>query len=536
MDSTQAQETSIASAGPSARPFVRVFNRIFSRHVMNMAVLAIVPIVFSSCFNKTLSLPNDPDIWWHLADARILSTSHHFIRIEPYAFTVAGERWINPEWLSELPYWFSYQAFQLRGLYFFSWLAFWANILLVYWRGYLNSRHAGAAFWAACLGFVLMTVNAGPRMIIFGYLAMSCELLILEASERGGKRALWLLPPLFCVWINLHGTWLIGIALLALYILCGLFRVRMNALEQDALPASDRSRLLAVFGASLVALFVNPYGWELVWNPLDMVLNQTVNIATVSEWQPLKVGSLEGAGALAGIGLMVLANCVRGRKWKLFELAVVFFAWYAAFAHVRFLFLAAVLTVPILAVDFERSFCIESDEKTIPALNALITAGAVCFVVFMFPSEARLQEKLESSFPLQTIRSIQPAWRTFNWDYAGGRMAFEAKSAFVDSRIDTFEHHGVFQDYLRAMNLIDSLEVLDRYRIDHVLVLETQPISYLLKHTPGWRVTKRENCGTGHYVMYTRLPFADGFAAGARAPREQRAQRDSGDGSTGGVR
>lgn len=476
---------------------------------MNMAVLAVVPMVFASCFNKTLSLPSDPDIWWHLADARLLCASHHFIQIEPYSFSVAGERWINPEWLSELPYWFSYRAFQLRGLYFLSWLAFCANILLVYWRGYLNSRHAGAAFWAACLGFVLMTVNAGPRMIIFGYLAMSCELLILEASERGGKRVLWLLPPLFCVWINLHGTWLIGIAILLLYILCGLFRVQMDALKQDAFSASARNRLLAVLAASVVVLFVNPYGWKLVWNPLDMMINQKVNIATVAEWQPLKVGSLEGAGALIGIGLMVLANCVRGRRWKLFELTMVFFAWYAAFDHIRFLFLAAVLTVPILSVDFERSFCTSSDEKTIPAMNLLMTVGAMGFIAFMLPSEARLQEKLQSSFPLQAIRSIKPQWRTFNWDYVGGRMAFEGKSAFVDSRVDTFEHHGVFQDYLKAMNLVDSLEVLDRYRIDHLLVLDTQPVSYLLKHTPGWKEAMRENCEMGPYVMYVRLPLAD---------------------------
>jgi hypothetical protein len=473
---------------------------------MSIAVLVVLPIVFAAPFNKTLSLLSDPDLWWHLADARLLCATHHFIQTEPYSFTVAGERWINPEWLSELPYWFGYRTFELRGIYLVAWLAFCANLLMVYWRGYLSARHAGAAFWAACLGFVLMTVNSGPRTIVFGYLAMSAELLIIEAAERGRKRLLWLLPLLFCLWINLHGTWLIGIALLALYIVCGFFRLRMNALEQDAIPAGDRNRLLAVLGVSLAALMINPYGWRLVWNPLDMIVNQKVNIASVSEWQPLKLGSLEGAGVLVGIGLMVLANCIRGRKWRLFELAVVFFAWYAAISHVRFLFLAGVLTVPILAVDFERSFCTETDAKTIPAMNALLAAGALCFVIFTFPGEGALQKTVEAYFPLRTIRAIQPEWRTFNWDYVGGRMVFDGKSPFVDSRIDTFEHHGVFQDYLRAMNMVDPLEVLDRYRIDHVLVLDAQPASYLLKRTPGWKEASREKSASGDYVLYARLP------------------------------
>ena len=76
--------------------------------------------------------------------------------------------------------------------------------------GYWLARSADAALWAAAIAFVLMTVNSGPRMIEFAYLAMSAELAILEAADRGNKRLLWLLPPLFCLWINLHGTWLVG--------------------------------------------------------------------------------------------------------------------------------------------------------------------------------------------------------------------------------------------------------------------------------------------------------------------------------------
>jgi len=46
---------------------------------------------------------------------------------------------------------------------------------------------------------------------------------VLEAAERGSRRLLWLLPPLFCVWINLHGSWIIGLGLLGIYIFAGSF-------------------------------------------------------------------------------------------------------------------------------------------------------------------------------------------------------------------------------------------------------------------------------------------------------------------------
>lgn len=481
---------------------------------MQAALLLLLPLLFGASFNKTLTLLTDPDLWWHLADARLLAATHHFIQIEPYSFSVTGERWVNPEWLAELPFWLGYRALALRGIYLVAWLAVAANILLVYWRGFLSARHPGAAFWAACLGFVLMAVNAGPRTIVFGYLALSAEMLILEAADRGGKRQLWLLPPLFCIWVNLHGTWLIGMALLALYIGCSLFRVRLNAIEQDAMPARDRNRLLAVFVASAAALLLNPYGWRLVWNPLDMIFNQKANIAAVAEWQPLKLGSMEGAGVVLAVALMVLASCLRARKWTLFELAVVFFAWFAAIDHVRFMFLAAVLTVPILAKDFARSFCAPPEEKTIPAMNALLAVAALVFAAFWLPKETALQKTVTQNFPLQTIASIQPSWRTFNWDYVGGRMVFDGKSPFVDSRVDIFEHHGVFQNYLLAMNVVDPLAVLDRYRIDHVLVLDGQPLSYLLKRTLGWKEVTREPSSQGDYVLFTREPAVRGVSSG----------------------
>ena len=277
---------------------------------------------------------------------------------------------------AELPFWFSYQAFGLRGIYLVTWAVLGANILFVYWRGYVKARHAGAAFCtAAALGFFLMTVNSGPRTIAFAYLAMSAELAILDAAERGNKRIVWLLPLLFCLWINIHGTWFIGIDLLALYIFCGLFRVRVGSLSRMPLAPADRNRLLAALGVSVAALLVNPYGWRLMWSPIDMMLNQKESVNTIAEWQPLSLSSLEGEAAVVAIAVMVVANCIRGRKWTLFEMATVFLAWYAAFSHHRFTYLAAVLTTPMLAVDIKRSFCIESDEKTIPAMNAMMVGG-----------------------------------------------------------------------------------------------------------------------------------------------------------------
>jgi hypothetical protein len=354
-----------------------------------------------------------------------------------------------------------------------------------------------------------MTVNDGPRTIVIAYLAMSAEMAILEAAERGKTHLLWLLPPLFCVWINLHGSWIIGMGLLALYILSGAFPFKRGIFEQEGCSSKDCGRLLLVFFASWAALLVNPYGWRLVCVPFVMQRDMPA-VAFLQEFLPLAVNSNLGIVAVAVIGLTIMANCIHGRKWKVYELAFVFVVWYWAFDHVRFTFLASVVTIPMLAGDVARSFFGKPNEKTIPVLNALFVAGAVWALVILFPAEARLQKGLAAEFPLETIASIQPSWRTYNQDTLGGMMDFNSKPLFVDTNWDLYKYSGGVQDYLDIMRVRSPLKLLDKNRIDHVLIPGSWSLALLLEDTPGWQVARREGSGDDAYVLFARTPGATG--------------------------
>ena len=79
MDSISAPESTApmhavpVEAAPAAEgPFQRVLARIFTRHVMNIAILMALPVIFSVSLNPLCRALEDPDIWWHLADARQL--------------------------------------------------------------------------------------------------------------------------------------------------------------------------------------------------------------------------------------------------------------------------------------------------------------------------------------------------------------------------------------------------------------------------------------------------------------------------------
>ena len=488
----------------SASAFSNVLRRVTSAQVVYILALMAIPLILAQSLQRDGELLRDPDIWWHLANARSLLSQFRFVRAEPYSFTVAGQSWVNPEWLSELPFWFGYKLFQLKGVYVATWLGVSANLVVLYWRSTVQCGRQSIAFWVTAFGFTLMTVNSGPRTIIFAYLAMQAELAILEAVERGNRKWLWCMPALFCVWINLHGSWLIGLGLLVLYLTCGSFTIHKGRFEQTAMCRSERRTLLAVLTATLVALFATPYGWRLVYNPLDMMLHQNLNIASFVEWRPLNLGSLVGKCAVISIALMIAVNMLRGRAWKLHEFSFVLFAWFAAFQHMRFAFLAAVITTPLLARDISRILPRSAAMRPAAIRNAVL-AGTLLWAVFAsLPTEANLETRFAAMYPRKLVDRVQPDWRTFNSLELGGVMALSGKPDFIDTRVDTFEHHGVLSAYLDTVNLVSPLETLDKYRIDHLLVRDGTPLVYLVHRTGGWRIVAQEGSGQETYLLMER--------------------------------
>ena len=106
--------------------------------------------------------------------------------------------------------------------------------------------------------------------------------------------------------------------------------------------------------------------------------------------------------------------------------------------------------------------------------------------------------------PVKTIAAIDPSWRTFDPPYVGGMMALESTPSFIDTRFDSFEHLGVMQDSQSIVLGFKALELFDKYRVDHALVKDNQPICYLLQHTPGWTVVQREKDFEGEYLLFAK--------------------------------
>jgi hypothetical protein len=447
----------------------------------------------------------ESDIWWHLLNARNLLQCHSLSRIDTHTFTVAGSPWISFEWLSEIPFFLAFKAMGLQGM-----VAFYSTVMVLIFAGvYYRACRAGAdckdAAIATLGGICVGCVSLAPRTLLFGWLCMTGLLLVLDHFRRSGK-GIWLLPPLFVLWINLHGSWVFGMVVLATTIASGLVEGEWGLVVAHRWTPVELKKLLLALAASLAALFVNPFGYRLVLFPFDVLFRMQAVMQGTEYWRSVDFSTWNGKLALILIFVVLAAALFSRRRWSLDEVLLMAFALFEGLSHVRFLDFAALIIVPILAPRL-RLFPPYQRELDKPWLNAGIMAATLGSVLFFFPSAAKLQKQVDDEYPRAALAFMQRQHihgRIFNSGEFGGYMEWNAPELkpFIDGRGDIFIYNGILNDYSGAVGIGQPFEVLDKYRIDYVLLDQRWPLAYLLEHSPAWRLVYSDKVA----VLFGRTP------------------------------
>jgi hypothetical protein len=215
----------------------------------------------------------DPDLWGRLAVGQLFVQRGSLPRTDPFAYTPTLPSWIDHEWLT--------------GVVFFALHALGGDAAILLVKTALGLGAVGFACLVARLNgarwlpLVMLLIVAMPvfgygmmpRAQVFTYFLFAVWLYVLELVRQG--RSAWLvaiLPPTMLLWANLHGGFLAGLGLLALYVFGACFERR------SVVPL-----LLAGCGC-LGATLLNPYGMEYWCYLIPAVSMHRPNIA---EWAPV---------------------------------------------------------------------------------------------------------------------------------------------------------------------------------------------------------------------------------------------------------
>ena len=194
-----------------------------------------------------------------------------------------------------------------------------ANFMLLYAIARrLTGKELAATLATVCF-FVPLLSSFTLRPQIFTFLCFSTYLLVLvEFKYARSTRLLWLLPVLMLAWVNLHGAFMLGIALLATFITCEwgngwLFPVRHSRSTQPL------GLLCTVMLATIAATLLNPQGLRILLYPFETVAMEASK-GLIAEWQSPDFHQTLPRISLAGIFGWFIAAVYARRKPDLTEL------------------------------------------------------------------------------------------------------------------------------------------------------------------------------------------------------------------------
>jgi hypothetical protein len=451
----------------------------------------------------------DPDTWWHIAVGQRILASHTWPWSDPYSSTVHGTPWIAYEWLGEV---FMGAAASVAGLRSATVLLLGLCgllVVLLYYYASLRSGNSKAAFVASAT----LILTLGPfftlRPQLFGAICLVIALIILERFQQGHERALWLLPPLFLVWVNTHGSFVFGFLVLGVTWLSGQVEFSAGGLfAEHWTKRQSLQLLLSIFFCTLV-LPITPYGTRLAAYPLSMALSQPVNVKNVQEWAPLGTSVPIGVFFLVVVLLFFLACLVQRPRFRLAEVLLALFGVFAACLHLRFVLLFVILFAPLWALIFAAWVPRYRTEEDHPVLNAVLVMAIAAALVYYFPSRADLDQRVQKEYPQAALQYLGnhpvhgQVLNSYGW---GGYLIWAAQPRnmiFIDGRADIYEYAGVLPDFLSIMQLQpNALQLLKKYDVQACLLAQGAPLGTLLASMPDWERAYYDRVA----VIYVRKP------------------------------
>ncbi|MBI2876070.1 MAG: hypothetical protein HYY20_04245, partial [Candidatus Tectomicrobia bacterium] len=264
---------------------------------------------------------SDFDVWTHLAIGRWIATHGSLPQKEFLTHTLAGQVWGYPAWLFELLLYWIYTISGFNGLVLFKALV----VASIFGLLFLTHRLRGADPYLSlpCLigTALLIRFRFHQRPEVLVYLFLAFYLYLLTRYRLRGGRSLYLIPFLQAIWVNLHPSVLVGLIVIAFFLLGEAFQSRWERFWGRESPA--RRPLLPLVGTllgAILASWLHPYA-DALRAPVALVQDVTANLG-FTEMLPISHFPLLLICYLAVAGLALLAFALNLKRVWLAELGL----------------------------------------------------------------------------------------------------------------------------------------------------------------------------------------------------------------------
>lgn len=439
---------------------------------------------------------HDNSFLTHLATGRLILDSGTVPTADPYSFTAPGEPWVVQSWLASLLYgglerWWGFDGIRILTA------ALSAAVAVIIWS---LTRRADSVLVRLGVTLVALLAAAAPfaeRPLMFGYVGFGLCLLVVHR----GLDPRWLLP-MGWIWVNTHGSFPLGLVVLATVVV----GQRLDGQRRpEALPA------LGWLSLGLLAGAVNPLGPRLLVFPFQLLGRSSFLSERVAEWQSPSFGTWDER-AFLGLVLLALLVAPRARRFALLVPAAVLVG--AALVSQRNIPLATMTLMPLIAAGVPSLGSIRTEQRRAvhgPALVAVAAIGVVSLLVAVRGPDVDLE-----AYPVEEITALDDrglvgvgarlVTHDFVGNYLTARFGDDAQ-VFLDDRFDMYPR-AVLDDYVALRELDDPERVLERWEAGAVVWRADEPLAEWLAQVDGWTAVSVDE----DYVVYCRVgdPRCDG--------------------------
>ena len=402
------------------------------------------------------------DAWLTILGGRTVAHSG-LPRHDPFTILTLGHRWVDQQWLAQLGF---YGLWSAGG-----WTLVAVIVLIAYLTAFmlaaLTARSLAASDRSVALLFLACFLTGLPNTVfraqILAYLlfALLLGLLLSDAKER--TRRVYLVFPLLALWANVHGSVVVGAALVSLRGLT----VVLERLRARPPAASWRGRAAALLVLPWLCTLVSPYGLALPGYYRSVLANSKLTDSIV-EWAPGTVRGQPLFFALLLGGLWIAAGS-RTTLTGFAKLALALLAVLGLLA-VRNEVWFALAAAAILPRALDGLWAPSQGERR-GSLNVALGAAGVAIVAGAIVSVATHGRSwFEREYPARAAAAVEAAarsdpharvfaderyadWLLFLDPTLAGRVAYDARFELLSNRqltvvVDFRAEHGL--DWQRA--------------------------------------------------------------------------------------
>jgi len=446
----------------------------------------------------------DGDTALHIRVGDFILDHGHIPTTDPFSFTKPGARWFPFQWLTGVIFAELNRLSGLKGVVLLCGVVIALYLTLLARDMVKRGVNGLLALLLVMFGADASAIHFHARPHLFTLLFLTIANSLIAADRARPSWRIWMLAPLMMLWVNMHSGFPAMLAVLGLLVAgCALSR-----------EWTQVRRYAAVLAACAAASLVNPNGIALHLH-ISQFLNSSWAMDNINEYQS-PVFRSEAMYCYMGIlflGLMACAWHFARRRWtECLWIAAFAFASLTSARHAPLFIVTALPLIGVMLTDVWRELATgqprssvlgvlaEMSEKVTDKLKPLgvWTAVAIAGVILFADPQHWPKDLSGKYFPRQVARQFGPqlmASRVFTTDQWGDYLlwtGYPRQKVFMDGRSDFFGEQ-IGRDYLTVLEGRPGWRaVLDRDRVNLVLVPPDTPLIELLSASGAWKVLNRD--------------------------------------------